>query len=47
MCEESLGFLHAGSRQHFCNLTDMHRKPLACFGLHVGIVPKAYHPPLH
>jgi hypothetical protein len=37
-----IGFLYAESRQHFYNLTDMHWKPSACFGLHVGMVPKAY-----
>jgi hypothetical protein len=36
-------FLCVESHQHFCNLTDMCQKPLACFSLHMGIVPKAYH----
>jgi hypothetical protein len=31
------------SCRHFCNVTDMRRKPLACFGLCVGMVPKVYH----
>jgi hypothetical protein len=34
--------LYAESRRHFYNLTDMRRKALACFGLHVGMVPKTY-----
>jgi hypothetical protein len=43
VCEESSGFLYAGSRQHFCILTDMCQKPSAYFGLCIGMVPKAYH----
>jgi hypothetical protein len=45
-------FVYAKSHQLFCNLTEMHRKPsacfkmrqkpLACFGLCMGMVPKAY-----
>jgi hypothetical protein len=38
-----IGFLYAECRRHFYNLTDMHQKPLACFGLRVGMVSKAYH----
>jgi hypothetical protein len=38
-----VGFLYVESRWHFYNLTDMRRKPLACFGLCVAMVPKAYH----
>jgi hypothetical protein len=30
-----------------CNLTNMHQKPSACFGLCVGMVAKVYHPPPH
>jgi hypothetical protein len=37
-----VGFLYVGSCRHTCNLTDMRQKALACFGLHVGMVPKAY-----
>jgi hypothetical protein len=37
-----VGFVYAESHWHFCNLTDMCWKPLVCFGLCVGIVPKAY-----
>jgi hypothetical protein len=43
ICKELSGFLYAESHQHFCNLTNMCWKPSACFGLHVGIVPKEYH----
>jgi hypothetical protein len=39
---ESHRLLYAGSHRHFCNLTDMRRKPSACFGLRVGMVPKSY-----
>jgi hypothetical protein len=38
-----ISFLYAESRQHFYNLAGMHQKPLACFGLRMGMVPKAYH----
>jgi hypothetical protein len=37
-----VSFLYVVSCWHFCNLTNMHQKPSACFGLCVGIVPKAY-----
>jgi hypothetical protein len=37
-----VGFVYAKSHRLFCNLTNMRQKPLACFGLHVGMVPKAY-----
>jgi hypothetical protein len=37
-----VSFLYAGSRWLLHNLTDMRRKPSACIGLCVGIVPKAY-----
>jgi hypothetical protein len=36
-------FLYVGSRRLLHNLTDMHRKPSACIGLHMGMVPKSYH----
>jgi hypothetical protein len=42
MCEESLAFLYVGSHWYFCILTDMHWKPLACFSLHMGMVPNVY-----
>jgi hypothetical protein len=42
-----IGFVYVRSHQLFCNLTNMHRKPLACFYLCVGIVSEAYHPPPH
>jgi hypothetical protein len=42
---KSVGFVYARSHRLFCNLTDMCRKPSACFGLCMGMVPKAYHPP--
>jgi hypothetical protein len=38
-----VGFVYAKSHWLSCNLTDMCWKPLACFGLHMGMVPKAYH----
>jgi hypothetical protein len=38
-----VGFLYTESCRHFCNLTNIRRKPSACFSLHVGMVPKAYH----
>jgi hypothetical protein len=37
-----ISFLYAGSHRLLHNLTDMRRKPSACIGLHVGMVPKAY-----
>jgi hypothetical protein len=37
-----VGFVYVKSHRHFCNLTDMCRKPLACFSLCMGIVSKAY-----
>jgi hypothetical protein len=37
-----ISFLYAESHQHFCNLTDMHWKPSACFGLCISMVPKVY-----
>jgi hypothetical protein len=42
MCEESLGFLYTGCCRLLHNL-DMCQKPLAYFGLHIGMVPMAYH----
>jgi hypothetical protein len=37
-----IGFVYVKSCQLFCNLTDMHQKPSACFGLCMGMVPEAY-----
>jgi hypothetical protein len=37
-----VGLLYVESHQHFYNLTDMHQKPLVCFGLHMGMVPNVY-----
>jgi hypothetical protein len=36
-------FLYGVSRRLLINLTNLHQKPLACFGLHVDMVPMAYH----
>jgi hypothetical protein len=37
-----VSFVYAMSCRLFSNLTDMLQKPLACFGLCMGMVPKAY-----
>jgi hypothetical protein len=37
-----ISFLYAGSYWHFCILTNMHQKPLACISLHMDMVPMAY-----
>jgi hypothetical protein len=37
-----IGLLYAGSHRLLHNLTDVHRKPSACFGLHVDTVSMAY-----
>jgi hypothetical protein len=37
-----VAFLYAVSCWHFCNLTSICRKPSACFGLRMGMVPKVY-----
>jgi hypothetical protein len=34
--------IYAGSRQHSCNLTNMHQKASACIGLRVAMVPESY-----
>jgi hypothetical protein len=41
-CVESRHLLYARSRRLLLNLANMHRKPLACFSLHVDMVPMAY-----
>jgi hypothetical protein len=42
ICGESSGLYYAKSHRLFCNLTDMHWKPLACFSLCVSMVPEVY-----
>jgi hypothetical protein len=37
-----IGILYAGSHRILHNLTDIHWKPLACFGLCMDMVPMAY-----
>jgi hypothetical protein len=37
------GVIELGSRQHSCNLTNMHWKASACLGLCVAMVPESYH----
>jgi hypothetical protein len=38
-----IGFVYMGSCQLLYNLTNMHQKPSACFGLCVDMVPMVYH----
>jgi hypothetical protein len=43
VCAESLAFCYAVSHCLVLNLTNMCRKPLACFGLCVDTVSMLYH----
>jgi hypothetical protein len=36
-----ISFVYARSHWLFCDLTDMRRKPSACFSLRMGMVPEA------